>query len=510
MPQVRVRSLDANLGSGTSSLAGYDEFARLVSVDCTNSGSTNVWNQRFGYDIYNNITKSVPPGGTGIAWAPGYSSSNNQYTLAGTTYDSNGNLLTDTFHTYTWNQDNKLKAITDAGITMTYDAFGRMIEKATGTTYNQELISPIGAVAYMQQQSAVQFRMPLPGGDTAVPVLTAINFQHRDWLGSVRLESTRVGRTWYLDRAFAPYGETYNSIGSSTDVNFTGDNQDLVAGTFDTPNRELNPTQGRWISPDPLRSGWNAYSYTTNPLSLVDPTGLRATEYPLCGCGGWDLSTMVSDGDGGVGSLGDFGLSMGVGDDLVPISMVQGEMLGSLGYANTYAIAEQVYSAAYAMGALGMLPLPAMNFISATAQNQAADKPAPQPAPTDPNGNPTPPPVPVPGAPDLPWKWNPNRQNPRGGTWGPDGWKGPNPPNGSWDPAGHWDINGGKGEPVDHYDPKGNPITPGQAHPGNAPSQFSISPPGAQAAQTAVKVGVWGTVGAAIIYALGVAFGEIN
>lgn len=73
----------------------------------------------------------------------------------------------------------------------------------------------------------------------------------------------------------------------------------------------------------------------------------------------------------------------------------------------------------------------------------------------------------VPGAPDLPWKWNPNPQNPRGGTWGPDGWKGPNPPNGVWDPSGHWDINGGKGEPVDHYDPKGNPITPGEAHPGN-------------------------------------------
>jgi hypothetical protein len=30
--------------------------------------------------------------------------------------------------------------------------------------------------------------------------------------------------------------------------------------------------------------------------------------------------------------------------------------------------------------------------------------------------------------------------------------------------AGH---NGGKGQPVDHYDPSGKPITPGQAHPGN-------------------------------------------
>lgn len=128
------------------------------------------------------------------------------------------------------------------------------------------------------------------------------------------------------------------------------------------------------------------------------------------------------------------------------------------------------------------------------AQNQAADKPAPQPAPTDPKGNPTPPPVKVPGAPDLPWKWNPNPQNPRGGTWGPDGWKGPNPPNGVWDPSGHWDINGGKGEPVDHYDPKGNPITPDQAHPGNAPTTMmdrmkSITPG---------PILKWGTAGVVI------------
>jgi hypothetical protein len=116
-----------------------------------------------------------------------------------------------------------------------------------------------------------------------------------------------------------------------------------------------------------------------------------------------------------------------------------------------------------------------------------------------------------PGAPEgTGWKWNPDPQNPRGGTWGPDGWKGPNPPRGSWDPDGHWDIDKGDKSPRDHYDPKGNPITPDQSHPGNAQSKFSISPPGAQAAQTAVKVGVWGTVGGVIIYALGVAFGEIN
>jgi RHS repeat-associated protein len=106
-----------------------------------------------------------------------------------------------------------------------------------------------------------------------------------------------------------------------------------------------------------------------------------------------------------------------------------------------------------------------------------------QPPPTGPDGKPTPPPVLVPGAPDLEWKWNPDPQNPRGGTWGPKGWNGPNPPNGSWDPNGHWDINPGKGEPVDHYDPQGNPLTPGQVHPGNRQNTQNV-------------IGVLGTLGA--------------
>jgi RHS repeat-associated protein len=292
---------------GTSSSPGYDEFGRLLQVNCVN-GSTNVWNQTFTYDIYNNITKSVPSGGTGIAWAPGYSATNNQYTLAGTSYDSNGNLLTDTFHTYTWNQDNHPKAMTDAGITMTYDAFGRMIEKATGSTYQQTLISPIGPVALMQKQNLTQYRMPLPGGDIDV---TGINFYHRDYLGSMPLVSSRGGRASVAARLFAPYGESYNNVGITGDLNFTGDYQDLVAGTFDTPNRELNPTQGRWISPDPAHASWNAYSYTTNPMLFRDPTGLIMC---VCGGGGGDGGDPTFYSGGGYGD----GDDIGGGDHLNP------------------------------------------------------------------------------------------------------------------------------------------------------------------------------------------------
>jgi RHS repeat-associated protein len=263
---------------GTSSTPGYDELGRLVSAVCANSG-TNVWGQNFGYDAFNNLTKTVPNGDTGSSWIPGYTQTNNQYIGGGTVctgaticYDANGNLLKDSFHTYTWNQDNHPLTVTGGTSgPVVYDAFGRMVEHLNGTTYKQPLISPIGNIGLMTRALVSQMRIPLPGGD----LYDEANFWHKDWLGSVRLASTRTGRAETIDRAFAPFGETYNAFGASNDVNFTGDNQDLVVGTFDTPNRELNPTQGRWISPDPSHSGWNAYSYTTNPLGETDPSGLN-------------------------------------------------------------------------------------------------------------------------------------------------------------------------------------------------------------------------------------------
>ncbi len=109
-------------------------------------------------------------------------------------------------------------------------------------------------------------------------------FWHKDWLGSVRLSSSVLNRTYYFDRAFAPTGEMYKNFGNTTGLNFTGNTQDSFAGLlFDTPNRELHPGEGRWLSPDPAGlaavdpsspQSWNRYAYVMNdPLSNIDPLG---------------------------------------------------------------------------------------------------------------------------------------------------------------------------------------------------------------------------------------------
>ena len=125
--------------------------------------------------------------------------------------------------------------------------------------------------------------IPLPSGAEAVYTSSGLAYyRHKDWRGSSPLATT-PSRTKYYDVAYAPFGESYNPSGT-TDLNFTGDNQDMFAGLFDTPNREYQPNQGRWLSPDPAGiavvspinpQSWNRYAYVgNNPLSLIDPDGL--------------------------------------------------------------------------------------------------------------------------------------------------------------------------------------------------------------------------------------------
>ena len=89
--------------------------------------------------------------------------------------------------------------------------------------------------------------------------------------------------------------------------------------SYNTPNREMNEYQGRWLTPDPAGlaavdltnpQSWNMYAYVNNnPVSASDPSGL--------GCGGKDSrwnGACHGDNSGGLGvinCLGDTGCAGG-------------------------------------------------------------------------------------------------------------------------------------------------------------------------------------------------------
>lgn len=255
----------------------YDDLARIASANCGTP-----WSQTFTYDAFGNLTKNGS-----ITWNPGYSAATNRYTLGGTTYDANGNLLNDTFHAYTWNVENQ--PVTVDAIALTYDAFGRIVEKNNSGVYNQYVYDAGGKnIATMNGQTLVKGLVPLPGGIQATYDPTNSGYRIPDWLGTIRFASNS-NRTYSSSRAFAPFGERYSSGGSApSNYTFTGMINGTVSDEYDFLARSLQTSQGRWISPDPAGlgavnfaepQGWNRYAYVrNNPLSLIDPLGLSESD----------------------------------------------------------------------------------------------------------------------------------------------------------------------------------------------------------------------------------------
>jgi RHS repeat-associated protein len=284
----------------------HDDLGRQLTANCGVA-----WNQSFLFDPFGNISKSAT---VGISFQATYAAATNRMTLIGSlvpTYDANGNLTNDTSHAYTWDVEGKMLTVdygTASGVCDTYDALGRMVEKATGTTcttsYTEIVYAPSGfRLATMTGQTLQQASVPLLGGAEAVYNSSGLlAYRHSDHLGSSRFASTPA-RTKYYDVAYAPYGEDYAGSGTA-DLSFTGQKKDTAAWLYDFMFRKYHPGHGRWMSPDPagihsvnLRTPqtWNRYAYVSNsPLGNVDPTGLLEeatckTDMDVgCGGGGYD------------------------------------------------------------------------------------------------------------------------------------------------------------------------------------------------------------------------------
>lgn len=170
---------------------------------------------------------------------------------------------------------------------MTYDALGRMVEKLSGSTYFDIVYGPQGRFATMNGQTLLKAFIPLPTGATAVYTSSGLAYyRHTDHLGSARLATTPT-RTLWASASYAPYGETYSSVGTA-DFAFAGQERYTVTGMMDTLFRKYSTAQGRWLSPDPAGlvavdpgnpQSWNRYAYAlNNPMTLIDPMGDDAYE----------------------------------------------------------------------------------------------------------------------------------------------------------------------------------------------------------------------------------------
>ena len=298
---------------------GYDDLGRLHTA----SDGVNL-SQTYTYDQYGNITT----GGSPFAWNnQTYVASTNRYLTSGSCgsgiqYDSvgDGNLLCDTFHTYTWDSGDQLLSVD--GHAILRDGLGRVVE-SNGL---EILYSPIGKLGFVTGQTMTKIRIPLPGGGQAIyngGVLA--KFNHPDWQGNIRVGSYAASRTLNGVSEYTPFGMPYdNGTVGPAGPSFNGSYGDVLdSHEYDSATRELHPVQGRWIQPDPAGLAavdpsnpqtWNRYAYVANnPLSFIDPAGLELMRPGVCDaslmdCGGGaglagGAFAVYSTGPGGEGSV---------------------------------------------------------------------------------------------------------------------------------------------------------------------------------------------------------------
>lgn len=287
-----------------------DDLSRIASANC---GST--WAQTFSYDAFGNITKNGS-----ISWIPGYDSATNHYTLAGTSYDANGNVLDDTFNVNTWDAEGKPLSTfyRSTGQTwgFTYDAFGHMVELSVNGSYAYSYLD-IGKLRLSATgQTAAYSEFPLPGGSVYSQNGGATGIQLADWLGTIRAFYSYTGGGFSQSGAHAPFGEAYGYQGGYP-AGFAGQggigwgqggDGKMNNTTYWFPERQYRSSQGRWLSPDPSGltavnpinpQSWNRYAYVlNNPLALIDPNGLDCVFLNDAGTSG---EAIVKDNDPSIG-----------------------------------------------------------------------------------------------------------------------------------------------------------------------------------------------------------------
>jgi RHS repeat-associated protein len=266
-----------------------DDLSRIASATCLN-GSTNVWGQTFSYDPFGNVTKTVPSGDTGVSWMPGYSTSTNRYTLGGTSYDGDGNILNDGSNTYTWDAEGKpvttVYSSSHETYAFTYDAFGHKVELSVNGSYSSSFVRLGDYKLSATGQTPLYSEYPFPGGSIQSEAGGGTGVQLADWLGTVRAFWGYTGGSYIQSGAHAPFGESYAYNTGNNPKDFTGQENDdsMNNTTYYFPERQFRSSQGRWLSPDPAGLGavdptnpqsWNRYAYVVNsPLLLVDPAGM--------------------------------------------------------------------------------------------------------------------------------------------------------------------------------------------------------------------------------------------
>ncbi len=267
----------------------YDSANQLLGVSNPNDAPN--YPQSYAYDAAANLTSSSS-GTPAVDRAFTYNNLNERLTDAGVAqqFDANGNLSAGMSFTFTWDAEDRVKAISYNGtqkrIEYDYDGQGRRVRIRSmdnGVKTAEYLYIWDGLQLCEKRDSAVEsFPVAIyyPQGERKFLSGSYLNYFYlRDRLGSVRGATSDTGSI-IQNSDYLPFGPPAPQQPAATDPNFsfTGHLRCPFTGLTLAPYRVLS--YANWLSRDRLENsemlqGPNLYAYVfNNPVNVVDPLGL--------------------------------------------------------------------------------------------------------------------------------------------------------------------------------------------------------------------------------------------
>jgi len=202
-------------------------------------------------------------------------------------YDPNGNLIQKTENgetwEYEWNAENQLTRVLKDSVEVAsykYDPLGRRIEKTTlsGTT-----AWSYDGRGMLKETSPTATSIHVQGPDVDEPLVKetgsgAQTYYHADGLGSI-VGTTDAAGNLQASHSYTAFG---TPEAGAAGFAFTGREWDPETELYYYRARYYDPSQGRFLSEDPLgtETVGHVYQYVfNNPTNMIDPLGLKGFKW---------------------------------------------------------------------------------------------------------------------------------------------------------------------------------------------------------------------------------------
>jgi len=272
----------------------YDALYRLTQAVTGGDSTYAKWGLAMTYDRYGNrtaqsIASTTPPSCVSPMVCPTnsvtVSTTTNQITGSGYSYDASGNMTQDGMNTLTYDAENRTVSASGplGSGSYVYDGNGLRVEKTVSGATTIYIFS--GSKVIAEYASGASPSSPTKeyiysgGALLATVTSSSTTYHHSDHL-SVRMSTDTNGND-LADQGHFPYGETWYMGSGGTKWQFTTYERDAESGNDYAQARYNVNRLGRFSSPDPIPGSiadpqsLNRYSYVRNmPVMAIDPTGM--------------------------------------------------------------------------------------------------------------------------------------------------------------------------------------------------------------------------------------------